>query len=97
MKRLVLILVLMLLVDLADDGCIGKSTACLPQPLEKTSVTSCQDLPVSGQVDVRHELASPGLSGSRQRGDARPASLLIPPTLQIMHRCHFSSSGGIPL
>jgi hypothetical protein len=98
MKRVVLlILVLMLLVDLAEDGCLGKVTFCLPCPSAKTTVTSSHDCPGSGQGDFGHELASPKVPGCSLRGEARPVSLHVPPALQIIHCCHLNSSGGIPL
>jgi predicted small lipoprotein YifL len=98
MKRLVLlILVLLLLVDLAEDGCLGKAMLYLPCPSAKTSVTSCHQHPGSGQSDFGHDLASPKVPGSPRHGEARPVSLQVPPHLQIMHCCHRGSSGGIPL
>jgi hypothetical protein len=96
MKRMVLlILVLLLLVDLAEDGCLGKVNFYLPNPTAKTSVTS-SDHPDSGQTDFRHEIASPDLPGSLHHGDSQPVTLRVLPTIQIIHCCHFSSSGGIP-
>jgi hypothetical protein len=98
MKRLVLfILVLILLVDFAEDGYLGKAKFCLPSPSAKTSVTSFHHHPGSGQTVFHEELGSPKVFVSPSHGEARPASLQVPPTLQIMHCCHLSSSGGIPL
>jgi hypothetical protein len=98
MKRVgLLILVLMLLVDLADDGYLGKVTFCLPTPSAKTSVTSSSKYPVSGQSDLGHELASPYFSGNPRRGDSWLVSFLfVPLTLRIMHCSHLSSAGGLP-
>jgi hypothetical protein len=98
MKRVVLLmLVLLLLVDLAEDGCLGKVTFCLPCPSAKTTVTSFHDCPGSGQSDFGHEVASPNVPGRSRYGEARSLSLHVPPTLQIIRCCHLSSSGGIPL
>jgi hypothetical protein len=98
MKRMVLlILVLMLLVDLAEDGYLGKATFCLPCPSAKTTVTSSHNCPGSGQGDFGHELASPKAPGCPRHDEARPVSLHVPPILQIIHCCHLSSAGGIPL
>jgi hypothetical protein len=98
MKRLVLfILVLILLVDFAEDGYLGKVKTCLPNQSAKTSVTSSHHYPGSGPSDFQHELGSPNLKGTSAHGEARSVSLHVPPTLQIMHCCHLSSSGGIPL
>ncbi len=98
MKRVVpLILVLLLLVDLAEDGCLGKATAYLPCPSAKTTVTSSHHSPDSGQSDSGHELASPKVPGRPYRGEARSVSLHVPPTLTRIDCCHLSSAGGIPL
>jgi len=61
-KRLVLlILVLLLMIDVVEDGCLGKAKFNLPAP--QTSVTS-SDHPDSDQTDFRHKLASTDLPGS---------------------------------
>ena len=98
MKRMVLlILVLLLTADMAEDGCLGKAKVYLPNPSAKTSVTSSHNHTSSGQIDFRHEPASTDLPGSQHYGIAQPTTLLVPHTLQIMHCCHLSSSGGISL
>jgi hypothetical protein len=98
MKRLVLfILVLILLVDVAEDGALGKVKFCLPNHSAKTFVTSSHHLPGSGQTDSRHELSLADVPRSPLPGNARLVTLRLPTTLQIMHCCHLSSSGGIPL
>jgi len=97
MKRVVcLIVVLFILVDLAEDGCLGKANFYLPDPLAKTSVTSCPDSD-SGQTDSRYEFASTNLPTSLRHGDIKPVTLRVLHTLTIIHCCHLSSSGGIPL
>ncbi len=97
MKRFVLlILVLLLMFDLAEDGCLGKAKFNLPDPPAKIGDTST-DLSDSGQTDFRHGLASADLPGSPRHGDIQPVTLCVPPTLQIIHCRHLSSSGGIPL
>jgi hypothetical protein len=97
MKRMVLlILALLLLMDLAEDGCLGKAKVYLPHPSAKTTVTSSHH-PGSVKTYFRHELASTDLPGSPRHGYARSVNLHFPPTLQIMHCCHLSSSGGNPL
>jgi hypothetical protein len=99
MKRVgLLILVLLLLVDSAENGYLGKVTVCLPYPSAKTSVTSSSDYPGSGQSDSGHELASPNLPGNPRHGDGRSVSFFfITPILRIMHCCHISSAGGLPM
>jgi hypothetical protein len=97
MKRMVLlILVLLLLVDLVEDGCLGKVNFYLPNPSAKTSVTSCPQ-PDSGHTDFQYEFASTDLPESFRHGDTKPITLRVPQTLQIIHCCHLGSSGGIPL
>jgi hypothetical protein len=96
-KRLVLaILALLLLVDLAEDGCLGKATVYLPCPSAKTTVTSSHH-PCSAKIDLRLQLASPDLPESPQHDNTKPGSLRISSTLLILHCCHFNSAGGIPL
>ncbi len=57
MNRLVIcILVLFLMFDLADDGCLGKAKLNLPNPTVKTSLTSSYH--DSHQTDFHHNLAS---------------------------------------
>jgi hypothetical protein len=97
MQRVVLlILVLFLLVDLAEDGCLGKVNFYIPNPSAKTSVTSCPDSD-SSHTDFRYEFASTDVPESFRHGDTEPVTLLVPQTLQLIHCCHLSSSGGLPL
>ena len=98
MKRLVLfILALILLVDLSEDGFIGKVEFCLPNHSAKTPVILSSKYPVSAQIYLGHELASPNFLGNPRHGKARSVSFLsILPTLRIMHCCHLSSAGGLP-
>jgi len=97
MKRMVLlILVLFLLVDLIEDGCLGKANFCLPNPSAKTFVTSFPESE-SGHTDFRYEFASTNLPESFRRSDTRTVTLYVPNTLQITHYYHLSSSGGISL
>jgi hypothetical protein len=98
MKRmLLLILVLLLMMDLAEDGCLGKAKFNLSNPSATTSVTQTDDQPDSDKTDFRHEPASIELPGSPHHGGPRPVIPHLPHTLQIIHCCHISSSGGIPL
>jgi hypothetical protein len=99
MKRVgLLILVLLLLVDSAENGYLGKVTVCLPHPSVKTYVTSSNKYPVSEQSYLGHELASPNFLGNPRHGDGRSVSFFfITPILRIMHCCHISSAGGLPM
>jgi predicted small lipoprotein YifL len=98
MKRmLLLILVLLLMIDLAEDGCLGKASAYLPCPSAKTTVKSSHQHPGSGQGDFGHELSTTNVSVRPCHGEAQPVGLHVSPILLIMHCCHLGSSGGIPL
>ena len=90
-------LVLLLMVDLAEDGYLGNVKVYLPNPSAKTSVTSSHHHPGSSQTDFHPEFASPDFPGPPHTVNVRPSTLHLPPTLLIMHCCHLSSSGGIPL
>jgi hypothetical protein len=98
MKRMVLlILVLVLLVDITEDVFLGKVKFCLPNHSAKTSVTSSHYHPGFSKIDTALALAFQKLPGSPRPCNARPLTLRLLPTLQIIHCCHLSSSGGIPL
>jgi hypothetical protein len=96
MKRVVLlILALLLLSDLAEDGCLGKATFVALQSSAKTSLTSplhnC-----SGKVDSPYSLPSQGGEISRLLL-CQPVTFLVQPALKIVIYTHTGSSGGIPL
>jgi hypothetical protein len=98
MKRLVLlILVFLLMVDLAEDGCLGKAPPYLPCPTAKTSATSSHNHPGSGQTDFRYEPTSTDLSGSPRYVIGQPTTLLVPHILKIIHYSHLGGAGAIPL
>ncbi len=99
LKRLLLfILVLILLVDFAEDGHLGRVKICPSHHSAKTSITASHNHPNSGsaQSDFWHEPGAPNGQGSPSHGEARPVSPQVWATLQIMHCCHLSSAGGIP-
>jgi hypothetical protein len=96
MKRVVLlILVLLLLIDLGEDGCLGKATFVAPQSSAQTSLTSPL-LDCSGKVGPPYTLPSDGgeISPLLQ---FQPVTLLVQPALKIIIYNHTGSSGGIPL
>jgi hypothetical protein len=96
MKRVVLlILVLMLLTDLGEDGCLGKATFVAPDSSAKTSLISPL-LDCSGKVDSRYTLPSQGGEISRLM-QLQPVTLMVQPALKIIICNHTGSSGGIPL
>ncbi len=96
MKRVaLLILALLLLADLAEDGCLGKANFNLPKSTATTSLAS-SDQPDSGKTDFRHKLAWAGVPGIPRQIDYQSETLIgVPLTLQIILRSHFSSSGGL--
>lgn len=97
MKRMVIfICVLFLMLDIADDGCLGKAKFNLPQPQAETSLTSSYH-PDSNQTDFHHKLTATDLPGIHRLEYTQPVTLCVLPTIRIIHCCHLSSSGGIPL
>lgn len=97
MKRiLLLILVLFFLADLADDGQVGKPKYCLGHSPVKITVTSTDQNPGPGHIDLHHDPASLKVPGKPFSSSFQPTTLHLSPTLQIMHCCHLSSAGGNP-
>jgi hypothetical protein len=69
MKRMVLlILALLLMMDLADDGCLGKPKIVPAPSPAKTSITSSIHLG-SNHIDFWLELPSTDWRGSPRHGD----------------------------
>jgi hypothetical protein len=96
MKRVIwLLLALLLLSDLAEDGCLGKATFLPPQSSAKTSVTSpLHDC--SGKVDTCYPLPSDGGEISRLT-QCQPVTFLIQSALKMVIPTNKGGSGGIPL
>jgi hypothetical protein len=96
MKRgILLIVMLLLLVDLAEDGCLGKVKFGPLQAAVSTSFSNFHHYP-TGQLDSTHSLPSPDwpdMSGSRQFQLVTQMGQLA---LKIMSFCNHGSSGGIP-
>jgi hypothetical protein len=98
MKRTVLlILVLFLMVDLTADGYLGQARLYLPQSSAKTSVSSSPSHSDPGQADWRQDPVRANSPVSPRDREARPVTLALLPTLQMMYCCHASGAGGIPL
>ncbi len=91
-----LILVLFLFVDLAEDGCFGQATVDLPVALTKTSVTTPHHSG-SSQVDFRHEFTPANLWEPPSQANYQPVTFRVQPTLKIIDYRNTGSSGGIPL
>jgi hypothetical protein len=96
MKRVVLlILVLLLVIDLGENGCLGKAAFVAPDSSATTSLISPL-LDCSGKVDSLYPLPSQGGEISRLM-PLRPVTLLVQPALKVIIYNHTGSSGGIPL
>jgi hypothetical protein len=99
MKRLLIILgLLCLLFDLADDGCVGKVKLVAPQ----CPAVSCQQ-----QADDKLGDAFPGKTAAVALLTAclldangwfhhQPVAEEVPHPNKIMYCCHYFSSGGLP-
>jgi hypothetical protein len=97
MKRTVLlILVLLLIVDLTEDGYLGQARFYLPHSRAKTSVSSSHSHSGLGQAGWRQETAPPDLPLIPRDSEAQPATLSLLPTLLMMYCCRASGAGGIP-
>jgi hypothetical protein len=96
MKRVVVfILALLLLIDLAEDGCFGKATFVVPQSSAKTSLLApLHDC--SGKIESPSTLPSEGGALCHLRRVQR-LTFLVQPALKIITCMHTGSSGGIPL
>ena len=96
MKRAVLLIfVLLLMIDLGEDGGLGKVTFVAPTSSAKTSLSSPL-LPCSGKLYCRHTLLLEGWEISRLV-QLQQVTLEIQPALKILIFTNTSSSGGIPL
>jgi len=96
MKRVVLlILVLLLVIDLAEDGCLGKAKFAPPHSFAKTSLTSPL-LDCSGKVDSHYKLPT-GCWGRSRLMQFQTVTQWVQPVLKIIIYNNNGSSGGIPL
>lgn len=97
MKRAVLLIfALLLMFDLADDGCLGKASYIPPHSSPHASVISPYHHG-SGNSDSRHALAPPDLRGPFSQGQSLLVTYRVRQTLKISDYCYTGSSGGIPL
>ena len=97
MKRMVIaICVLFLMFDMPDDGCLVKAKFSITKPPAKASFTSSCHLG-SSQTDSKDAIEPTDLPAIPRHGQSQPLTLRVLPTIQIIHRCHLGSSGGIPL
>jgi hypothetical protein len=96
MKQIVLLtLVLLLLVDLGEDGQLGKATFVAPQSDAKTSLASPL-VDYSGTVDSHYTLPADGWEICPLL-QCPQVTLPVQPALRIIIYNHTNSSGGISL
>jgi hypothetical protein len=96
MKRVVLlILVILMLIDLGEDGCLGKAKFVPPQSFAETSLTSPL-LDCSGKVDSHYKLP-PGCWEISRLMQFQMVTQRVQPVLKIIIYNNNGSSGGIPL
>jgi hypothetical protein len=93
---LLLILAMVLMLDLAEDGCFGQAKVDFPVALTKTSVTTSHHAG-SGKVDSLHESPPANLCDSPGQANYQPVSFEVQPSLKIIYYRNTRSSGGIPL
>jgi len=96
MKRLALfICVLFLMLDLADDGRLGKAIYVVPHsPVKSLQVSSSQN----GSVEdgCHGEVWQDNFQYTPLQFPGRPIARVIQHTRKIIHNSNLSSSGGIP-
>jgi hypothetical protein len=96
MKRILFLLcALLLLKDLADDGCLCKATALPPHGPGKFSFTTSPDS--SGTIVAQVWLSPGELRGILQRWPNQPVVIEVGNTLAKIDSYLLSSSGGLPL
>ena len=96
MKRiLILICTLLLLADLADDGCLGKVKSLAPRCPGTISVTS--SLGSSDNIESQVWILLVELVSILQRWQNQLVIIEVHDALSITNPYFFSSSGGLPL
>jgi hypothetical protein len=97
MKRgIVLIIVLLCLVDLAQDGCLGSFKFVPLQATISTSLSSKHHYP-SRQADLPHLLVSHDWLDMFSPNQSQQIKDLGQFASKIITSCHIGGSGGIPL
>jgi hypothetical protein len=92
---LLLILVLLLMLDLAQDGFLGKATFDLPHASAKTAVSTPHHNG-SCQHNCQHKFAPATLWELSSQANFQPRPFRVKPTLKIIDYHNTGSSGGIP-
>jgi hypothetical protein len=93
---LLLLLAVLLMLDLSQDGFLGQATFDLPHASAKTSLSTPHQNG-SGQVDFRQQFAPANFSDPPSQANYQPVTFRLPPTLKIIDYRNTGSSGGIPL
>ena len=99
MKRLLMVIfALLLLLDLADDGCFGKANLDPHHYDANTVIISLNQSP-SGKMDFQHEFPAADLpeAHSHQNFPSIYLYFRVQPSLKLIVFSQKSSSGGIPL
>jgi hypothetical protein len=95
MKRAVLlILVLFLLLDLGDDGFIGKATFLIPDSAQKISLTFLLEY---DSIEFCYTLPAPECRQMKGLLPFQPGTLECQSPIELIICCYTGSSGGIPL
>jgi hypothetical protein len=92
---LLLMLALILMLDLAEDGCFGQAPFDLPVALTKTSGTTLHH-GGWGQVNFRYKCAPAHLRPPPSQANYQPVSFRVQTTLEMIDYLNIRSSGGIP-
>lgn len=97
MKRAVLlILVVLLLLDLGEDGHLGKVTFGPADSAAKTSLTSPPQYD-SGNINSHYGVPAANYRELPIRLQFQPVKIRVQLTLKIITYCHTCSSGGLSL
>jgi hypothetical protein len=94
-RTLLLILALLLMLDFAEDGFLGRATFELSHASTKPSARTPHHNG-SAQVDFLYEYPPANLCAPPGQANYQPASFKVPPTSKIIDFHNTGSSGGIP-
>jgi hypothetical protein len=96
MKRVVmLICALVLVLDLSDDGRLGKAPFVSPHSLVKSLEVSPEHY---GSVELgwHNEILRDNFQDASPQSFDQPVNSVVTHTRKIIHSCNLCSSGGIP-
>jgi hypothetical protein len=93
-RTLLLILAILLMLDLAQDGFLGTATFELAPAAAKTSVSTLHHNG-SGPADIRLEVPPSNLCTPPCQANYQPVSFGVQHTLKIIDYRNSGSSGGI--